>query len=149
MTSGTMPASSPSTVYAEGGPWRLTGRARIRSTSNSRDCGPAMPSGSTSIHHVLPHRPWQQALLMPSMTLPPARQPPPLPPPPSHSSSLQYCHHQVTIYHSTSPYNSHAHHRFMRSNHALSGCSNHTLLGCSELQRHFVRLQLKSKVNLG
>ena len=54
MTSGTMPASSRSTAYTDGGPWWLTGRVWTRWTSNGRECGPATPSGNTSHHHVLP-----------------------------------------------------------------------------------------------
>ena len=144
-------ASSPSTAYAEGEPWWVTSTAWNRSTSNVRDCGPAMPSGSTSLHHELPHHPSQWASLAPSTTLPPAHPlpPPPPPPPPSHSSSTPHYHRQVAIYHSSSQHHSHHHHRFMCSNHALLGCGNHALSGYSELRPCFVGLQLTSKVYLG
>ena len=126
------------------------GLGSCRSTSNGRDCGPATPSGSTSLHHVLPPRPSQRASLAPSTTPPPAHPPPPPtpPPPPSHSSSSPHHHCQVAICHFSSPHHSRHHHWFMCSNHALLGCSNHALSGCSELQRHFVGFQLTSKVNL-
>ena len=144
MTSCTMPVSSPSTAYAEGEPQRLTGRAWTRSTSNVSDCGPATPSGSTSLHHALPpslpvgltrtvHDTTFNMSTIASSS--------------SSTSSSPHRHRQVAICHS-SPHHSHYHHRFMCSNHALSCCSNHALSGCSELQPFFVLLQLTSKVNV-
>ena len=102
--------------------------ARSRSTSSGVDCGPVKPSGNTSHHHALPHCPWQQAPLIPSM-LPLPAHPPSTPPPPPPPSLL------LLIY--TPQSSSGWHHRqcvantlcwvAVGYNHALSGCSSHLL----------------------
>ena len=130
----------------EGGGTAATGRAWTRLTLNVRDCGPAMPSGSTSRHPAPPLHPSQRDSPVPSTPLPPAHPPPPPPPPPSHSSST-CCHRQLAICCSSHHHSRHPH--VLCGSHALSGFSNLALLGCNESWPRFVGPQLTIMVNLG